>query len=279
MEHETKWETILSLPLEIRRQIYSHLLPDVRHPIFLLCQCPPDPGTRDGPAQPCQLPPIMPTSPALQQDFLQNLTAEPLSIACRSDSAFFRTSLPCLSLLSLSPSLLPPIHIVLTPFLLGSSLRPAFASLLRIGHFLNRAPTIPTLSVTVDGRLPRAEPPWLVGEFEIERAPLITALLLEPFTVLRGKVSRASVKIEGGPLHAPWAAMPLMREYAGYVEGIMTGARGGGHGQERRSRERLLNLGRLVDDEGALWSLLGRPDGAFDRVVGDSKLSGFRCDG
>ena len=271
-------ETILKLPLEIRCQIYSGLLPDFRHPVFRLCNCPTDPAKGE-PSRPCQLPAIMQASPTLQQDFRQSLTGQPLYIACRSESASFRTSLPCLNILSASPFLLPSIHMVLTPFLLGSSLSHAFGSLVRICTFLNRAHDIPKLSITVDGLLPRTEPPWLVGEIEIERAPLITALLLEPFTLLRDKVRVASIKIEGGPLHAPWAAMPLMREHAAYIEATMTGAQHAGHAQEYRSRERISNLRGLVDDEGALWSLLGRPDGAFDRIVGDSNLSGFRCDG
>ena len=71
-----------------------------------------------------------------------------------------------------------------------------------------------------------------------------------------------------------------MREHAAYVEAtMMKGAVDGDGAQECSTGERLSNLRGLVDDEGALWSLLGRPDGAFDRIVGDPKLSGFRCDG
>ena len=271
-------ETILGLPLEVRRQIYSHLLTDFSHPSFPLCECHTD-AAKSKPSQPCQSPAIMQTSHTLQQDFRQSLTAEPLHIACRSEHAFFHTSIPCLNILSTYPFLLPSIHMSLTPFLLGSSISDAFNSLIKICTFLNRARNIPNLSITIDGLLPRTEPPWLVGEIEIERARLITAFLLEPFTLLCGKVTVASIKIEGGPIHAPWAALPLMRAHAAYVEATMTGAVEGGRAQGCRSRERVSNLRLLIDDEKALWSLLGRPDGAFDRIVGDANLSGFRCDG
>ena len=44
------------------------------------------------------------------------------------------------------------------------------------------------------------------------------------------------------------------------------------------SREWISKIQGLIDDEGPLWSLLSRLDGAFDRIVGDPNLSGFRCD-
>ena len=72
--------------------------------------------------------------------------------------------------------------------------------------------------------------------------------------------------------------MPLIREHAAYIEAKMTGAVGGGQTQECRSRERISNIQGLIDDEGALWSLLIRPEGAFDMIVGDPNLSGFRCE-
>ena len=50
----------------------------------------------------------------LQQDFRESLTAKPLHIVCRSEYAFFRTSLPCLNILSASP-LLPYMHMILDP--------------------------------------------------------------------------------------------------------------------------------------------------------------------
>ena len=270
-------ETILKLPLEIRRQIYSHLLPDFTHPIFCLCKCQANPA-KGAPSQPCQLPAIMQTNYTIQQEFRESLTAEPLHIVCCSEYASFRTSLPCLNILSACPLILPSIHMILTPFLLGSSISHAFSSLIRICTFLNHTHNIPKLFITIDGLLPRTETPWLVGEIEIERAPLITALLLEPFTLLCGKVTVASVKIAGGPIHAPWAAMPLMREHAAYVEAKMTETVSDGHTQECRSRERVSNLRDLIDDEGALWSLLGGQDDAFERIVGDPNLSGFRSD-
>ena len=272
-----KLENILQLPLEIRREIYSHLLPDFTHPIFCLCKCQTDPA-KDQPSQLCQSPAILQKSYTLQQEFRESLTAIPLHIVCRSEYAVFRSSVPCLNILSGSPLLLPSIHMILTPFLLGSSISHAFSSLIRICTFLNRAHNIPKLFITIDGLLPRTEPPWLIGEIEIERAPLIIALLLEPFTLLCNKVAVASIAVEGGPINAPWAAMPLIREHAAYIEAKMTKAVGGGQTQECRSRERISNIQGLIDDEGALWSLLSRPDGAFDKIVGDPNLSGFRCD-
>ena len=82
---------------------------------------------------------------------------------------------------------------------------------------------------------------------EIERAPLITALLLEPFTLLWGKVAVASIKVEGGPISR---ALGGVAANAG-AWSTLTEAMGGGHTQERRSRERGSNFQGLIADEGA----------------------------
>ena len=88
----------------------------------------------------------------------------------------------------------------------------------------------------------------------------------------------ASIEVRGGLTNAPWAAMPLMREHAAYIEAKMMEEVSSDQTQECRSRERTSNIQDLIDDEGALWSLLSRPDGAFDKIGGDPNLSGFRCD-
>ena len=124
-------------------------------------------------------------------------------------------------------------------------------------------------------------PPWLIGEVEIERAPLITILLLEPFTSVFD-VPAATIKIDGGTPEAPWTAMPLLQSHAAYVEAQMRrdGDRYGSDcsNQAERGRERLSNMRDLLDDECTLWSLLSRPHTALERIVNDPRLSGFQCE-
>jgi len=63
------------------------------------------------------------------------------------------------------------------------------------------------IKIEFDGTLPRTQAPLYINEDDLDRAPSIIIILLQPFGLLRN-VGKVEIDIFGGPLNDSWSQTP-----------------------------------------------------------------------
>jgi hypothetical protein len=77
------------------------------------------------------------------------------------------------------------------------------------------------LQISIDAALPRTHEPFLVDLIELERAPLVTVLVLQPFTMVHG-ASAIDVQVINGTRNALFEDNVLVNDYLSSLKARVT---------------------------------------------------------
>ncbi|APA13433.1 hypothetical protein SS1G_07962 [Sclerotinia sclerotiorum 1980 UF-70] len=195
---------IFRLPLELREQIYSYVLPDQERAFSdstsLSISDPHD----------CILN-IICCNRQIYAEARDILHRRTISFSSSPDQEYLISNVPCLHGLDFSQ--VPRVKFELNPFQYTTTIPELWKSLLLLCHALKRFFHIPHLQIECDGRLPRTKPPLYLDETDLDRGPLVTAILLQPFNLLRN-IGHAEVSILGGPLNNLWSKNIALQNFA-----------------------------------------------------------------
>ncbi|CAD6451382.1 c2d81898-a4f9-4649-98fa-5c25db1ef839 [Sclerotinia trifoliorum] len=186
---------IFRLPLELREQIYNYVLPDQERTFSN--------STSLSISDPhyCILNVIC-CNRQIYAEVRDLLHRRTISFSSTPDQEYLVSNIPCLHGLDFSQ--VPLVKFELNPFQYTTTIPELWRSLLLLCHALKRFSHIPQLQIECDGRLPRTKPPLYLDETDLDRGPLVTALLLQPFNLLHN-IGDAKVTILGGPLNNLWS--------------------------------------------------------------------------
>ncbi|KAF7854667.1 hypothetical protein EAF04_010236 [Stromatinia cepivora] len=195
---------IFRLPLELREQIYSYVLPDQE-------------GAFSNPASLSISDPhhcilnVICCNQQIYAEVRDILHRRTISFSSSPNQEHLISNIPCLHGLDFSQ--VSRVKFELNPFQYTTTIPELWKSLLSLCQALKSFSRIPHLHIECDGRLPRTKPPLYIDETDLDRGPLITALLLQPFNLLHN-IGNAEITILGGPLNNLWSKNIALQNFA-----------------------------------------------------------------
>ena len=273
-ERETP-ASFLSLPVELQWYIFAQCS---EYPTTLQlaipCRCYSrslsDPIT--APAQ-CQVSALSQVS-AITRKNLAGLVQRTVCFAhFEGERADLRTNVPCSSLLSFgSPTILT---VNFHCFHRVAAIPSMWTSLTRIFQALskNSSGQQPSVRLQLDAALPRIEKTESVDIIELERAPLVVAILLQPLGLLHS-TCKVELEVIRGRAAVPWKGFQVVEDYINFMVETLRRTNPGCMTPSPR-----LDLCRqLADDlydEGRLWALFHDVEVSCKRVVKTFALPQF----
>jgi hypothetical protein len=176
-------KSLLDLPLDLLLHVYeAYVKPDSGSDEAAPCRCITKLYHEEETHSPCRSWPLERVNRATRVTFRQFLANRSWRLEIVKESGVVRTDLPC----PRSWKSVPPSRLSLSfhSFYHLSALRRIWTTLATLCQRLHAVPALRSLKIEIDTALPRTCEPFNIDLIELERAPLIITILLQPFTIL-----------------------------------------------------------------------------------------------
>jgi hypothetical protein len=254
--------SLLDLPLDLLLHVYeAYLQIDADQNETRPCCCFQKLCDQEETHPPCCSWPLEHVSRATRATFQRFLADRSWRLEIIGESGAVRTDLPCPRRWNLAPP--SRLNIYFHGFYYLSALAQIWMTLATLCRRLHGVSSLRVLKIQIDAALPRLSEPLNVDLIELERAPLIIMILLQPFTILHN-IPGACVDVSVGTARRPLLQdMHVVNDFLFSIREHLVGE----NCSLRHDPQDMMSLWQRLDDHREFWGLWKDPTASCSTII------------